>query len=243
MTSLLTKIAPGAHGVALLDKPSGITSHDLVDRVRRVTGVRRVGHAGTLDPLATGLMIILIGREFTKLQSNFLKQDKEYLVTADFGYSTDSYDASGELIAQAASDQLALINSELVARALQKFRGQISQTVPAFSAVKIGGKKLYQMARSASELGPAVLPSREVRVDIFEQIDLNSLDESFVKLSPPLSLKIEPISFAFRVRCSSGTYVRSLIHDLGQEMGVGATVTGLKRTKIGDFRVEDSIPI
>lgn len=243
MTSFLTSLTQDSTGLALLDKPSGITSHDLVDRVRRATGVKRVGHAGTLDPLATGLMIVLIGREFTKMQAQFLKQDKTYLVSADFGYTTDSYDVTGTLTKQASTEEIAKFSLEELIEAMPNFTGEISQVVPAYSAVKRAGKKLYQLARADSDHEKLELPSREVSVNQLNLVNLEDLPVEFVVSQPPSAVLITPFSLAFEVSCSSGTYIRSLIHDLGQKLAVGACVTGLRRTRIGNFRVEDSIPI
>lgn len=207
-----------------MDKPTGVTSHQVVSWFRRQTGIRKVGHAGTLDPLATGLLIILVSREFTKRQSEFLKQDKEYLCTAEFGYTTDSYDSDGQVITTAPADKVTVISVSDIEHNLQKFTGEIQQTVPAYSAVKRNGKKLYELAR-AGKLDTQTLPSRTVKIDHFSV-------EWFECQSVPQA--------QFRVRCSSGTYIRSLIHDLGQTLAVGATVTQLRRTAIGEHRIADA---
>lgn len=206
-------------GILLVDKPTGPTSHDLVDWLRRVSGVRRVGHTGTLDPLASGLMIMLVGREFTKLQAQFLKSDKTYAVTAQLGVTSDSYDATGNILTK--NDSWQNIRRVKFQKAVNQFVGQIDQTVPIYSAVKINGEKLYDLARrgQADQIG---LPARSVTI---------------------YSLRITNFSlphFTLEVSCSSGTYVRSLIHDIGQTLGVGAVVTALRRTQIGDYSINDA---
>ena len=206
-------------GILLVDKPTGPTSHDLVDWLRRVSGVRRVGHTGTLDPLASGLMIMLVGREFTKLQAQFLKSDKTYVVTAQLGVTSDSYDATGNILTK--NDSWQNIRRVKFQNAVNQFVGQIDQTVPIYSAVKINGEKLYDLARrgQADQIG---LPARSGTI---------------------YSLRITNFSlphFTLEVSCSSGTYVRSLIHDIGQTLGVGAVVTALRRTQIGDYSINDA---
>lgn len=217
-------------GILLIDKPTGVTSHDVVNQVRRQTGVRRVGHAGTLDPLATGLLIILVGREFTKKQSKFLKQDKEYLGEVQLGVETDSYDVDGKIVKEASWNELEKIAQPDLEKVLEKFRGEITQTVPAYSAVKVKGQKLYEKARRG-EINQQDLPSREVNIKELKLIDFKK-DE-----------KNQQIFFTIKVACSSGTYIRSLAHDIGQELKVGAMVSNLRRTKIGQLGVEDASEI
>jgi tRNA pseudouridine55 synthase len=202
----------------------------VVNRVRRATGVKRVGHAGTLDPLATGLLILLVGREFTKRQSEFLKQDKEYICTAQLGIVTDTYDSQGQTLSQADWDEVAKITRADLAGALENFRGQINQAVPAYSAVKIAGEKLYQKARRGKPL-PAELPVRQVNITQLQLLDFQQ------------DLESQILAFTIQVSCSSGTYIRSLIHDIGQQLRVGATVTALRRTKIGQLSVDQAISL
>ena len=222
----LTEVKLPSTGVVLVDKPSGMTSHDVVNLVRRATGVKRVGHAGTLDPLATGLLIILISREFTKQQSKFLKQDKQYLVTGKLGITTDSYDIDGQVIEEADRGKVEKISQEEIEESLQFFKGEITQTVPAYSAVKVKGKKLYELARK-DKIDVKKLPKRQVTIHSIELVEFDG----------------EKGEFVLRVECSSGTYIRSLVHDLGKKLGVGATVTQLRRTKIGKMKVEDAISL
>lgn len=218
-------------GIVLIDKPVGLTSHDVVARVRRQTGIKRVGHSGTLDPLATGLLIILIGRQYTKLQDVFLKQDKEYECTVQLGITTDSYDSDGQILQTAPWEKVQGVTKQAVSTALDTFIGSQMQTVPAFSAVKVGGKKMYELARKQQPIEN--LPSRQVTIYAIELLSFNqnavAQDESTQK-----------VTVTFRVSTSSGTYIRSLAHDLGVQLGVGATVTALRRTKIGALGVEDA---
>ena len=217
-------------GILLIDKPIGITSHDAVYRVRKKTGVKKVGHAGTLDPLATGLLIILVGREFTKRQREFLKQDKEYLCEVRLGIETDSYDVDGQIVAETSWEELKKISQLELEKALDKFRGEIIQTVPAFSAVKVRGQKLYEKARRG-KVDKDDLPSRKVNVKELELIDFKKNEEN------------KTVFFNIKVACSSGTYIRSIAHDIGQELGVGATVNKLRRTKIGQFSIDNAIAL
>lgn len=213
-------------GIVLIDKPAGITSHDVVDRVRKATGIKKIGHAGTLDPLATGLLIILISRKFTRQQSKFLKQDKQYIVTGRLGITTDSYDIDGRVVEEAEREKIEKMSKGKIEKALQSFKGEITQMVPAYSAVKVGGKKLYELARK-NKIDLKKLPKRRVTI---HGIELMEFDE-------------KKGEFTLRVDCSSGTYIRSLVHDLGQKLGVGATVVQLRRTKIGKMKVEDGVKL
>lgn len=213
-------------GIVLVDKPAGITSHDVVNRIRKATGVKKIGHAGTLDPLATGLLIILISREFTKQQAKFLKKDKQYLVTGRLGIVTDSYDIDGQVVEEVEKEKVEKITKKDIETVLQSFKGEITQRVPAYSAVKVGGKKLYELARK-DKIDLKKLPKRQV---IIQEIELVELDQ-------------KKGEFTLKVDCSSGTYIRSLVHDLGQKLGVGATVVQLRRTKIGKMKVEDGVKL
>jgi tRNA pseudouridine55 synthase len=212
-------------GILLVDKPSGWTSHDVVARVRRVTNIKRVGHSGTLDPLATGLLIVLVGREYTKLQDIFLKQDKEYVCTFELGKTTDSFDSDGLVTSTAPWEKVAPISKEQVQSLVATFIGSQSQTVPAFSAVKVGGQKMYELARKQQVVE---LPKRQVTIHQLEVVSFNTNEAS------------QQVTVTIRVSASSGTYIRSLAHDIGQKLGVGATVTALRRTKIGKISVDNA---
>lgn len=222
-------------GIYLADKPEGVTSHDVVAYFRRQSNIKRVGHAGTLDPLATGLLIILVGRDFTKQQAQFLKQDKSYLVTAQIGLTTDSYDTDGQVIHQADWSALKQIDQALIEKNLEQFKGDIEQVVPAFSAVKVAGQKLYQLAHQGQAMPE--LPKRQVQIKNLELVDF-SIDPA-----------LKTISCQLRVACSSGTYIRSLVHDLGQtflgpdQQPLGACVSKLRRLSIGDLQVDQAIKL
>lgn len=214
-------------GVILVDKPETWTSHDVVGWMRKQLGVKRIGHAGTLDPLATGLLIVLVGREFTKLQDQFMKQDKVYEVTARFGVVMDTYDATGQIVTEAPWEKMKKISCDQIEAAGKKFLGKIQQTVPIYSAVRVGGQKLYHKARQGEVVES--LPVREVEIFDFKLTNFN------------LNEKQQLCEASWEVRVSSGTYVRSLVHDLGQELGVGAHVVALRRTKIGNLSVKNAL--
>ncbi len=205
------------HGVLLVDKPAGITSHDVVDRVRRIYATRRVGHCGTLDPQATGLLALLLG-EATRISENLVGLDKSYEGTMRLGCTSDTYDAQGEIVpTEQPWDPPTL---QQIQEAATEFTGEIEQLPPPYSAKKVAGKKLYEYARKGET--PEVEP-REIRVDDFE------------------ILEIAPENHAvFGVDCSTGTYVRTLVHDLGRQLGCGAILTELRRTDLGHFHIEDA---
>jgi tRNA pseudouridine55 synthase len=206
----------GPSGFLLIDKPAGITSHDAVDRIRRVLGTRKVGHGGTLDPLATGLLLIGVGRA-TRLLRFIVDLPKVYQGTGLLGIETTTLDAEGEVTRRAEVD----VSEHGLQAAMDRFVGDIEQVPPAYSAVKVGGRKLYEAARQgrAVEARP-----RQVHVEAFDLLVLDG----------PL--------FDFRVRCSSGTYVRSLVADVGRHLDCGAHLVALRRTAIGPHRVEDAAP-
>lgn len=218
------------NGLILIDKPRGITSFDVVAKVRRITGEKRVGHAGTLDPLATGLLIVGVGRDFTKQLGSYLKMDKEYEVMAEFGAVSDTYDADGRIFSSADNRDLTVgqtvikrvEKNDLLRIIKKKFLGHIQQIPPKYSALKIKGKRACDRMRQGENVE---LEPREVTIDEFLIMDF-----SWPKVK-------------FRVKCGSGTYVRSLIHDLGQELGCGAYVIELRRTKIGEYSVDDAVGI
>ncbi|HVU49879.1 MAG TPA: tRNA pseudouridine(55) synthase TruB [Polyangia bacterium] len=203
-------------GVLVVDKPSGPTSFDVVRRIKRASGVRRVGHGGTLDPLASGVLPICVG-EGTKLAAFLLDADKEYDVTVCFGVETDTYDAQGAVTARADASGL---DEARVRAALPAFTGPLEQTPPAYSALKRDGRPLYDYARAgeAVELRPRAVTVHELALAGFGG----------------------PEAVALRVRCSKGTYVRSLAHDLGRALGLGAHVAALRRTRSGPFALADA---
>jgi tRNA pseudouridine55 synthase len=203
-------------GFLLIDKPPGITSHDVIDRLRRTTGVRRIGHAGTLDPFATGLLLVGVGGSATTRLSEFAGMDKEYEGTAVLGAASDTQDGTGTIAARPGAE---MPTEAALRSAMDGFIGRISQVPPMFSAKKVAGKKLYELARQGKEV------RREPVEIVVRSLEL---------------LGYEPPRFSFRVRCSSGTYVRTLAHDIGAALGAGAYLESLRRTAIGPYRVEDA---
>jgi tRNA pseudouridine55 synthase len=207
-------------GFLLIDKPAGMTSHDVVDRVRRITGERTVGHAGTLDPFATGLLIVGVGRPATKEFQKLVGLDKEYEATFTFGVTSDTDDRMGKIEVKSGAWKVERLQIE---RALLEFTGDIKQIPPAYAAIKIGGKKMYEAAREGN---PLKAEAREVTIHEF--VLLGQSDASHAR---------------FRIACSSGTYIRALARDLGAALGVGGYVEELRRTKIGSFSVSDAVPL
>lgn len=202
-------------GLILVDKPQGLTSHDIVARIRKIIGLARVGHFGTLDPLATGLLLIGVGTA-TRLFPVFSKQDKFYAGRIRLGLATDTYDALGRPVTAPSAD---FPGQKDLLGAMEKFVGRIEQVPPPYSAKKRQGKPLYQWARSKK---PVELTPYLVSVYSFKLTDY----------APP--------DVGFEVKCSSGTYIRSLAHDLGQSLGCGAHLAALRRTEAGKFRVSSA---
>ena len=203
-------------GVVLIDKPAGLTSHDVVDRIRRRFRIRKVGHGGSLDPQATGLLVVLLGKG-TRLSDRFLNSDKEYEGVMRLGVTTDSYDLDGTVQSEAPWQG---VSREQVEAVMRRFQGDLMQTPPMISAVKKGGVPLYKLARKGQEV------EREARL-------VHLYEFTLLSFSPP--------DVGFRLRCTKGTYVRSLCHDVGQALGCGAVLASLRRTASGAFRVEDAI--
>jgi tRNA pseudouridine55 synthase len=203
-------------GFLLVHKPSGITSHDAVMDVRRAFGLRKVGHAGTLDPMASGLLLIGVGRA-TRLLRFLGDLEKEYEGTARLGVETDTLDADGEVLRTRAVEA----SEEEVRRVIGEFVGDVEQRPPAYSAVKTGGRKLYEAARKGERLEA---PARTVTVRAFEVLRFDGTDVEF------------------RVVCSGGTYVRALLADAGERLGSGAHLIRLVRTRIGPFSLSDAVP-
>jgi tRNA pseudouridine55 synthase len=204
-------------GLILLDKPSGPTSHDMVNAVRRGSGERRVGHAGTLDPLATGLLVMCLGPA-TRLSEYLSGKDKRYRARVRLGQATTTYDSQGSVTATSS----AIPGRPAVEAALAAFRGPQQQVPPAFSAVKRAGQKAYELARRGEAV---VLEARPVVIYSLELVDW------------------QPPELALDVHCSAGTYVRSLGHDLGQHLGCGAHLSGLRRTASGSLSVSEAVAL
>ena len=203
-------------GALLIDKPSGPTSHDVVDAVRRTFGVKKVGHCGTLDPNATGLLIIVLGRA-TKLSERLMSDDKVYEGDIKFGESTDSYDSDGELVASLPVPPLTL---EELNQGAEEFVGDLMQKPPMVSAVKKGGVPLYKLARKGVEV------EREARL-------VHIYNFRFSRYEEPIG--------QFRLACTKGTYVRSIAHELGQKLGCGAHLATLRRLASGRYDVQDAM--
>lgn len=209
--------------ILLIDKPIGPTSHDIVSRVRRALGTRRVGHAGTLDPFASGLLILGVEKG-TKQLADFVGLDKIYEATIRLGAVSDTYDPEGIVRLTHDSNQ-SIPNLEKIEGTLQHFRGGYLQRAPMYSAKKVGGKKLYDLARKTGTLHDDLRPSKEVK--IFEL--------AILKYAWPF--------LSIRVRCSSGTYIRSLADDIGRDLGVGGYLIALRRMRIGEYAVENAVKI
>jgi len=204
-------------GILVIDKPAGVTSHDVVARVRKILKTRRVGHTGTLDPFATGVMVLLVGSA-TRLAQFLDKDMKEYVATVTLGFETDTGDVTGKPRAEP-KDFTA--SREGIAATLEGFRGESLQMPPMYSAKKIAGRKLYELARKGIEV-----ERRAVPINIYEigLIELRGND-----------------SFAMSVSCSAGTYIRVLAEDIGKALGTGAHLTELRRTAAGQFSLQDSL--
>jgi tRNA pseudouridine55 synthase len=211
-----------ASGILLVDKQSGITSHDVVARTRRLVGTRKVGHAGTLDPMATGLLVLGINSS-TRLLTFVVGLDKEYLATIRLGAATNTDDAEGELGERADAPALAAATDPAIAAAVVEFTGDILQRPSTFSAIKVNGKRAYAMAREGAEVA---LKPRRVAVSVFEVLQV--------------SRTLGWIDVDVRVQCSSGTYIRALARDLGERLDVGGHLTALRRNRIGPFRVSEA---
>lgn len=203
------------NGILLVDKAKGSTSFKLVAILRRLTKIEKIGHSGTLDPFATGLMVMLIGRDFTKRSDQFLNAEKEYRATVHLGVSTDTYDIDGQITSRSGL----IPTLQTIETALSAFQGEILQVPPMFSAKKVQGKKLYDLARNGIEI-----ERQPVKVH---------LEVSILRYSYP--------ELELHIRCSKGTYIRSLAHDLGTLLGTGAHLSTLTRLASGGFRLEDAI--
>ncbi len=211
-----------ACGFLFLDKPSGVTSQKALSPLKRALSEKRIGHAGTLDPLATGLLVVAAGKA-TRLMSRAEGMDKEYLVAIRTGITTDTLDTDGQILLQSAPLAVQPDWSSVCA----PFLGEIEQIPPAYSAISVDGVRSYVRARAGEEV---VLPARQVRIDSIEAVEGAPLDGTGWLAG----------DFTLRVKCSKGTYVRSLVRDLGEALGCGATVSALRRTAIGSWRLPDS---
>jgi tRNA pseudouridine55 synthase len=209
-------------GLLLVDKGPGFTSHDAVQKVRRLLRQKKIGHCGTLDPDATGLLLLTLGTA-TRLTRFLIRAPKVYEGAVRFGAVTDTYDASGRVTAEAAPEAVAALTPEAVEGAMRRFEGTIEQQPPPYSAKKVQGVKYYELARRGEEV-----PAETKEVTVYEFAPLGGLEDGQSR---------------FRLSCSSGTYARGLAHDLGAVLGVGGHLAELRRTRIGSFRVEDAVTL
>jgi tRNA pseudouridine55 synthase len=213
-----SNVPPDLSGVLIMDKPAGMTSHDVVAQVRRLLGIRQVGHFGTLDPFATGVLPLSVGKA-TRFAQFYLKSRKAYEGRIRFGFATDTYDATGKPLAEAVAPAL---DAAALNRIFLDFTGRVMQTPPPFSAKRVGGKRAYELAR---EQKPVSLAPVEVEIYAFEL------------------LAIEGDSVRFAVECSGGTYVRSLAHDIGARTGCGAHLAQLRRTAVAEFKQDRALTL
>ena len=209
---------PATSGILNVDKPSGMTSHDVVAQVRRLTGQRKIGHAGTLDPMATGVLLLCLGQA-TRVVEYLVAGRKRYRAVVRLGVATDTYDAEGAVTRTVESFDL---SRERIEEALSDFRGTIQQVPPPYSAIRLGGRRLYDLARRGV---PVEAPPRTVDIEAIQ----------LVAWQPP--------DLVLEVACSPGTYVRSLAYDLGQALGVGGHLAALTRLASGGWRLEEAVPL
>jgi len=217
---------PISGGLLLVDKPAGCTSHDVVGRLRRVLGTRRIGHAGTLDPMATGLLVIAVERS-TKLLGHLALTDKTYLATVRLGGSTTTDDAEGDALTVADPLAVAAVTEEAIRAAITALTGPIWQVPSSVSAIKVDGKRAYDLFRAGEEV---VLAARQVTVTRFDLLGPLRLGEGYIDLDVV-------------VACTTGTYIRSLARDLGTGLGIGGHLTALRRTTVGPFNLGSAIDV
>lgn len=206
---------PSKEGILLVDKEKGKTAFYLVTLLRKHTGIQKIGHAGILDPFATGVMVMLIGRSYTKIADSFIQDDKEYVGVLKLGTATDTYDCDGKITKESSLKP----RREEIEKLLLSFQGEIEQIPPMFSAKKIKGKKLYLLARKGIEVERA-------------PVNIRLQTEMLNYFYPYLTLKVS---------CSKGTYIRSIAHEIGEKLGTGAHLVELRRTKSGPFHIEECL--
>ena len=214
-------------GILIVDKPEGLTSHDVVARLRRILKTKRIGHTGTLDPFATGVLVMLVGKA-TRLAQFLDKDKKEYLATIRFGFETDTGDVSGS--SKRIQNSKFKIQNEEIEEALKDFRGEIEQTPPMYSAKKVAGKKLYELARKGIEI-----ERKPVKITIYE---IEKMENGKWKMENGKTFDVK-----IRVACSAGTYVRTLAEDIGKKLEVGAHLSALRRTCAGQFNLSKAVTI
>ncbi|MEV8372159.1 tRNA pseudouridine(55) synthase TruB [Kribbella sp. NPDC056861] len=206
-----------ADGIVIVDKPAGLTSHTVVAKVRRLAGTRKVGHAGTLDPMATGVLVVGLNRA-TRLLGHLQLADKSYDATILLGATSSTDDAEGEITVSSTPESLAAVTASAIEEAVGAYRGPISQVPSKVSAIKVDGKRAYERVRAGEEV---VLKSREVTISRYDVLAVRPVDGG--------------IEVDISVDCSSGTYIRALARDLGADLGVGGHLTALRRTRVGAF--------
>ena len=225
------------NGLLVIDKPVGITSHDVVARCRKILKTKRVGHTGTLDPFATGVMIVLVGKA-TRLAQFLDKDAKEYEADVKFGFETDTGDRTGEL--RITNYELRNVSRGEIEDVLTSFRGEIEQTPPMYSAKKIDGKKLYELARKGVEI-----ERRAVKINIYE-LEVIAFRESETVVNDDVkktNWQTENHDLKLKVACSAGTYIRVLAEDIGKKLGVGAHLAELRRTRAGNFDLSKAVTL
>ena len=208
-------------GIFAVNKPIGMTSHDVVNLVRKKTGIKRVGHGGTLDPLATGVLVIAVGRENTKKLNEYVKGEKEYVAEIKLGFNSATDDEEGEKTLRQAQGK-PNPTEKLIKQTLKKFVGKIQQTPPLYSAIKIAGKEAYKYARKGKTVE---LKPREVEI---KKIELLSYKYPILKL---------------KIVCGPGVYIRSLARDIGEKLKTGAYMSGLTRTRVAEFTLENALQL
>ena len=222
-------------GILIVDKPIGLTSHDVVARLRRILKTKRIGHTGTLDPFATGVLVMLVGKA-TRL-AQFLDRDaKEYEAVIRFGFETDTGDGTGRRKAKGEGRKAEELKIEEIENVLAIFRGEIEQTPPMYSAKKVDGKKLYELARKGVEI-----ERKPVKVSIYELKIIEPQRAQRNTEKEIIDQKPKTEDYALRVACSAGTYVRTLAEDIGKKIGVGAHLAELRRTKAGKFDLSKAV--
>lgn len=207
------------NGIFGINKPVGPTSHDIIAQLRRKTGVKKIGHAGTLDPLASGVLVVAIGREYTKQLDELVQKEKEYVAKIKFGYNSTTDDEEGE---KEEVEISAEVDKKKIELTLQKFIGDIKQMPPVYSSVKVGGKPAHRRVRKGEDVK---LGKRDVTI---KEIEILGYDWPYLEV---------------RVVCGPGVYIRSLARDIGAELRVGGYLAGLVRTRVGDFVIEEAVNI
>ena len=223
-----------ADGIVVVDKPAGLTSHTVVARIRKLAGTRKVGHAGTLDPMATGVLVVGLNRA-TRLLGHLQLADKSYDATILLGASTSTDDAEGEILDVAPADAIAGITAEAIEAAVAGFRGEISQVPSKVSAIKVDGRRAYERVRAGEEVA---LKARSVTVTRYDITDIRP--HSAEADASDGQLGFAGMEVHMTVDCSSGTYIRALARDLGAELGVGGHLTMLRRTRVGSFDIKSA---